>query len=164
MSGDLKLAALSVDLPLIGFFVVAPSILIIFHFYVLLQLLALSKTATRYNALLQQEAPVASDREYLRQRLDSLVFLQLLSGRVEQQAGFSGFSLRFIAWVTLIGVPLLILLQAQVTFLPYHLAWVVWLQRVTILVDLALIQYFWPLPNPQRIRLVDTERQRGELV
>jgi hypothetical protein len=57
MSGDLKLAALSVDLPLIGFFVVAPSILIIFHFYVLLQLLALSKTATRYNALLQQEAP-----------------------------------------------------------------------------------------------------------
>ena len=35
------------------------------------------------------------------------------------------------------------LLQAQVTFLPYHRAWIVWLQRVTVLIDLALIWYFW---------------------
>src|SRR5262249_32068796 len=37
----------------------------------------------------------------------------------------------------------LILLQAQVTFLPYHREWIVWLQRVAVLIDLALIWYFW---------------------
>src|SRR5437588_8728138 len=64
----IKLPLLNVDLPLVGFFVVAPAILIIFHFYIFLQLLALMKKATDYDTLLRQQAPVASDRQYLRQR------------------------------------------------------------------------------------------------
>ena len=40
-----KLPILNVDLPLVGFFVLAPAILVIFHFYVFLQLYAL---ATRH--------------------------------------------------------------------------------------------------------------------
>jgi len=69
--------------------------------------------------------------------------LQLLVGPTEQRMGFGGFSLRLIAWITLVGVPVLILLQGQVTFLPYHREWVVWLQRVAVLIDLAVIWYFW---------------------
>jgi uncharacterized protein YjbI with pentapeptide repeats len=37
----------------------------------------------------------------------------------------------------------LILLQGQVTFLPYHGVGVTWLQRIAILIDLAVIWYFW---------------------
>ena len=48
-----------------------------------------------------------------------------------------------MAWITLVATPVLILLQGQVTFLPYHREWVVWLQRVAVLIDLALIWYFW---------------------
>jgi hypothetical protein len=48
-----------------------------------------------------------------------------------------------MAWITLVATPVLILLQAQVTFLPYHREWIVWLQRVAVLIDLALIWYFW---------------------
>ena len=69
--------------------------------------------------------------------------LQLLVGPAEQRTGLGGFSLRLIAWITLVGVPVLILLQGQVTFLPYHREWVVWLQRVAVLIDLAVIWYFW---------------------
>jgi hypothetical protein len=44
----------------------------------------------------------------------------------------------------------LILLQGQVTFLPYHHEQIVWLQRAAVLLDLALIWHFWA-----RLRGVD---------
>jgi uncharacterized protein YjbI with pentapeptide repeats len=138
----IKLPVLNVDLPLVGFFVVAPTILVIFHFYVFLQLLALAAKAKDYDALLRQATSDTSDRQYLRHRLDSFLVLQLLVGPTEQRTGFGGFSLRLIAWITLVGIPVLILLQGQVTFLPYHREWVVWLQRAAVLIDLAVIWYF----------------------
>jgi hypothetical protein len=140
---QVKLPLLNVDLPLVGFFVVAPMVLVIFHFYVFLQLLALATKARDYDTLLRQTIPNSSDDQYFRQRLDSFLVLQSLVGPKEQRTGFGGFSLRLIAWITLVGIPVLILLQAQVTFLPYHNEWVVWLQRVVVLIDLAVIWYFF---------------------
>src|SRR5882672_2032782 len=74
----IKLPLLNVDLPLVGFFVVAPTILVIFHFYVFLQLFALATKAGAYDSLLRQATPNPSDRQYLRQRLDSFLVLQYL--------------------------------------------------------------------------------------
>jgi Pentapeptide repeats (8 copies) len=139
----IKLPVLNVDLPLVGFFVVTPVVLAIFHFFIFLQLFALAAKSNDYGALLRQEAPVASDRQYLRQRLDSFLVLQFLAGPKEQRTGFGGISLRLITWLTLVCAPLLILLQAQMTFLPYHLGWVVWLQRFVVFLDLVVIGYFW---------------------
>ena len=138
----IKLPLLNVDLPLVGFFAVASTVLLIFHFYVFLQLFGLASKAKNYNTLLTN-VPDESDRQYIRQRLDVFPILQFLAGPRDQRTGFVGFSLRLIAWITLVATPVLILLQAQVTFLPYHRAWIVWLQRVTVLIDLALIWYFW---------------------
>src|SRR5262249_15376046 len=107
-----------------------------------LQLLGLASKAKDYNTLLVDEAPAASDQRYLRQRLDVFPILQFLAGPSDQRTGFSR-SLRLIAWITLVATPVLILLQAQVTFLPYHQWWIVWLQRVAVLIDLVLIWYFW---------------------
>jgi uncharacterized protein YjbI with pentapeptide repeats len=140
---SIKLPLLNVDLSLIGFFVVAPLLLLIFHFYIFLQLVGLASKAKDYNTLLVDAAPAASDRRYLRQRLDVFPILQFLAGPSDQRTGFRGHSLRLMAWITLVATPVLILLQAQVTFLPYHREWIVWLQRVAVLIDLALIWYFW---------------------
>jgi hypothetical protein len=60
----IKLPLLNVDLPLVGFFVVAPTVLVIFHFYVFLQLLALASKARDYDTLLRQAISDASDRKY----------------------------------------------------------------------------------------------------
>jgi hypothetical protein len=139
----IKLPVLNVDLPLVGFFVVAPAVLAIFHFYVFLQLLALARKAKDYDVLMREVAPVAADRQYLRQRLDSFLILQFIAGPREQRTGSSGLWLRLIAWITLVGAPVAILLQAQVTFLPYHQTWVLWLQRGTILFSLVVVWYYW---------------------
>src|SRR5215469_4895311 len=143
LENSIKLPLLNVDLPLVGFFVVAPAVLVILHFYVFLQLLGLAITAKDYSVLLAIDVPDVSDREYVRRRLDVFPILRFLAGPRDQRTGFFGFSLRLIAWITLVATPVLILLQAQVTFLPYHREWIVWLQRVAVLIDLALIWYFW---------------------
>src|SRR5215813_2693513 len=84
----IKLPLLNVDLPLVGFFVVAPTVLVIFHFYVFLQLLALASKAKDYDTLLRQTIFDPSDDQYVRQRLDSFLLLQLLVGSAEQRTGF----------------------------------------------------------------------------
>ena len=139
----IKLPLLNADLPLVGFFAVASIVLLIFHFYVFLQLFGLASKAKDYNRLLTVDVPDESDRQYVRQRLHVFPILQFLAGPRDQRTGFVGFSLRLIAWITLVATPVLILLQAQVTFLPYHREWIVWLHRVAVLIDLALIWYFW---------------------
>jgi uncharacterized protein YjbI with pentapeptide repeats len=147
LENPIKLPVLNVDLPLVGFFVVAPTILLIFHFYIFLQLLALARKAADFNTLLTKQAPNEINSQFLRHRLDSFLMLQFLAGPAEQRTGYTGVWLRLIAWITLVGAPIIILLQAQVTFLPYHLAWVQWLLRICILIDLAVI---WCLWNPVR--------------
>ena len=92
----------------------------IFHFYVFLQLYGLAAKAREYNDLLKEQVQADSDRQRVRQRLDAFLVLQFLAGPKEQRSRFQGFSLRLIAWITLVGAPILILLQAQVTFLAYH--------------------------------------------
>src|SRR5262249_42362553 len=91
LENPIKLPLLNVDLPLVGFFVVAPAALVVFHFYVFLQLLGLADKAKDYNALILSDAPVASDRQFLRQRLDVFPILQFLAGPKEQRTGFRGF-------------------------------------------------------------------------
>src|SRR5262249_11777523 len=127
LENRIKLPLLYVDLSLVGFFAVAPTVLLIFHFYVFLQLLGLASKAKSYNTRLRG-LPAQSDRQYIRQRLDVFPILQFLAGPRDQRTGFLGVSLRLIAWITLVATPVLILLQGQVTFLPYHHKWVVLLQ------------------------------------
>jgi len=133
----IKLPILNVELPLVGFFVVAPTILVIFHFYILLQLLALAEKTKDYDALLGYETSSPLYRRYIRQRLDSFLVLQSLAGPSNQRA------LRFMGWITLVAMPVLVLLQAHVTFLPYHLEWIAWFLRIAVLIDLAIIWWFW---------------------
>jgi hypothetical protein len=50
----LKLPVLNIDLPLYWFFVLAPLLFVLLHFYVLLQVLLLSRTAAAYNETLDE--------------------------------------------------------------------------------------------------------------
>src|SRR5215510_6608513 len=50
----LKLPVLNIDLPLWGFFFLAPILFVILHVYVLLQVLLLARTAVAYNAAVER--------------------------------------------------------------------------------------------------------------
>src|SRR5215475_1802010 len=53
MEDPVKLPVLNIDLPLVGFFLLAPILYVTFHAYVLIQVLLLGRTALAYNAALE---------------------------------------------------------------------------------------------------------------
>lgn len=87
---------LNVDLPLTAFFAVAPTVFVVFHFYILLQLFGLSRKVADYNTLLRASVDQDDDRQMLRQRIDAFPVTQFLAGPQAQRVGLVGVSLRFI--------------------------------------------------------------------
>lgn len=140
----IKLPILNVDLPLIGFFVVAPLFFLINHFYLMLTLLSLGRRIREYNQALREEHLARECEDGLRRKLDSFVIVLALAGTEEEQSGRTGMLLRAITWLTVVAAPVLLLLFIQLTFLPYHFALVTWLHRVVLIGDLVLLWVFWP--------------------
>jgi hypothetical protein len=75
LESPLNLPLMNIELPLVGFFVVAPFFLLLFHFFLFLQLQGLVQKLELYNALLREQID-APERLYFRHRLDSFIFVQ----------------------------------------------------------------------------------------
>jgi hypothetical protein len=82
-------------------------------------------------------------RAALRRQLPSNVFVQFLAGPKDLRDKPFGYLLRFIAWVTLVVAPVLLLLMMQIQFLPFHSRFIAWTQRRALLADLVLIWWLW---------------------
>jgi uncharacterized protein YjbI with pentapeptide repeats len=139
----IKLPVLNVDLPLVGFFWIAPLFFLLFHLYLFLQLVILVRKVASFDANLRIAVATEPEREEYRKRLDSFLIVQFLCGAEEERTGMTGRLLRSIAAITLVILPILLLLQFQLTFLPYHDAWVTWVHRIAILIDVRLAWVFW---------------------
>ncbi|WP_169054297.1 pentapeptide repeat-containing protein [Nitratireductor sp. XY-223] len=139
----IRLPVLNVDLPLNGFFFVAPIIYVIFHFYLLLQLSLLAQRARDYNEAVSGFGFSSEDENRLRQRLDSAVILQFIAGPQQENHRRLSAMLALIAWVTMAVVPVLLLVFMQLQYLPYHHPWITWLHRICVIVDLVILWAYW---------------------
>jgi uncharacterized protein YjbI with pentapeptide repeats len=139
----IKLPVLNVDLPLVGFFWIAPLFFLLFHFYLFLQLVILVRKVASFDAKLRIAVATEPEREEYRRRLDTFLVVQFLCGAEEERKGLTGRLLRSVAVITLVILPIMLLLQFQLTFLPYHDAWVTWVHRIAILIDIRLAWVFW---------------------
>lgn len=145
LAEPVKLPVLNIDLPLWGFFFLAPVLLLVFHGYVLLQVLLLGRTAVTYNEAVDRQIDVASDNARIRQRLANTLFAQIFAGAPRERTGWLGRLLKGMAWITLAIAPVLILLVFQFMFLPYHSHFVTWVHRLLILLELTAMFLLWPL-------------------
>ncbi|NVO17651.1 MAG: pentapeptide repeat-containing protein [Rhodoplanes sp.] len=146
-----KLPVLNIDLPLVGFFFLAPILFVIFHAYVLLQVLLLGRTAAAYNEAVDRAVKPPPGNATMRQRLANTLFAQIFAGSPRERDGWLGRLLRSMAWLTLAIAPVLVLLVFQFKFLPYHSHLVTWTHRVLILVELGAVFLLWPLAlDPKR--------------
>lgn len=137
-----RLPLLGVDLPLAGFYAVAPWLFVLFHLYLLVQLYLLSRTLHLFDDELTRAPMIEGDRVRMRARLNKFVFTQLIAGA--NREWLPRQFLRLAAWITLLGAPILLLLAFQVRFLPFHDAASTWSHRAALLVDLAAIWILWP--------------------
>jgi uncharacterized protein YjbI with pentapeptide repeats len=140
-----KLPALNIDLPLWGFFFLAPILFVIFHAYVLLQVVMLGRTAAAYNTAVDRAVKAPTGNAWMRQRLANTLFAQIFAGSPREREGVLGHLLKLSAWVTLAVAPVLVLLVFQFRFLPYHSHLVTWMHRSLILAELTTILLLWPL-------------------
>ncbi|WP_338829113.1 pentapeptide repeat-containing protein [Bradyrhizobium sp. 27S5] len=151
LEDPLKLPVLNIDLPLVGFFFLAPILLVVFHGYVLIQVLLLARTAASYSEALKYNIKIAADNARVRQRLANTLFAQIFAGSPRERDGWLGWLLKVMAWLTLAVAPTLILLLFQFNFLPYHSHLVTWTLRLLTLVELTTVFLLWPLAlDPER--------------
>jgi uncharacterized protein YjbI with pentapeptide repeats len=138
-----KLPVLNVELPLVAFFWIAPFFFVLFHFYLLLQTVILVRKMAAFQDHMQWRFPAEEDQERNRALLDTFLVVQFLFGSRDERQGTTSVLLRSVAMISLVIAPVLLLLQFQLTFLPYHHYWVVWAQRLSILIDIRLAWIFW---------------------
>jgi hypothetical protein len=136
-----KLPFLNVELPLKGFFVLGPVLLLIVHAYVLLHLVRLAGKVGAFHAELQRKIAGEEAKAGLLRQLPSNIFVQFLAGPNEVAAVRSVQWL--IAQVSLVFLPLGLLALFQVQFLPYHDEVISWWQRFAVFLDLVLLWTLW---------------------
>jgi uncharacterized protein YjbI with pentapeptide repeats len=141
----LNLPVLNIKLPLIGYYILTPIIFVVFHFYMLLNLVLLARTAESFEDALIRAFPEDGEaRENFRMRIENTLFVQLLVGGRREREGFHAALLSLMALVTLALAPVASLLFLQIKFLPYHSEWITWLHRGLLAVDLLLVWTLWP--------------------
>jgi uncharacterized protein YjbI with pentapeptide repeats len=147
----IKLPVLNAPLPLVTFFWVAPILFVIFHLYLLLSLKLLADQVHSYVGHMEEVGLDTDAQDRARLQLPNFVVVQVLGGTSGQVNSWAGRLMYFTAFLTLVAGPLILLLFAQLMFLPYHGWGVTMAQRVMVVVDLVFIWYFWrAMMRPER--------------
>jgi uncharacterized protein YjbI with pentapeptide repeats len=143
LEDDQTLPILSIKIGLLPFYVIAPLLYLILHFYLLLMLLLLARTAASFEGELRKTLPNQTKQEEYRARVGNAPFLQLLIGMKDERIGFNSSLLGIIALITLMLAPLATLLLMQMRFLPYHSFWITWRHRTIIFTDASMPLVLW---------------------
>ncbi len=138
-----SLPIVNLKIGLLQFYWIAPLIYLVLHFYVLVMLLLLARTADSFEQTLLKELPITSEREQFRMRFENALFLQLLVGAKAEREGENSWPLIVIALTTLAIAPVGTLLVIQMQFLPYHHLGITYWHRAAVLIDCALIWLLW---------------------
>ena len=139
-AGDKQLPLIHINVPIVAFFTYMPWALLVLHFYLLIQVTFLSDKVHLYRQGLY--ARIRS-REGIRKAKMLLAPVPLVHILVEEKAKLKHAMLYLIVFVSLILFPLIVLIAAQMKFLPYQDELITWLHRVVILVDVFFLWYFW---------------------
>jgi len=139
----IKLPTINIDVPLVAAAILMPLLFVIYHVYVLLQVVLLARTACAYNMAVEHCVSDDADRTLVRQRLGNTLFAQIFAGSPREREGVLGGLLRAMVWITLAIGPVLVLLLFQVKFLPYQSAAVTWAHRALFAFDLLNILLLW---------------------
>jgi hypothetical protein len=133
------LPILNIKVELLPFYVIAPLLYLVFHFYLLMMLALLAHTAAEFDKQLRSTLPVEPERERYRAQVGNALFLQLLVGMKGERAGVNALLMGLIALITIVLAPLATLVLMQMMFLPYHHLRITWWHRAVVVADLVLI-------------------------
>jgi Pentapeptide repeats (8 copies) len=141
LEDPVKVPILSVELPLRGFYLAAPAIFVVLHFYLLAQLRLMAGKVRAFLDAVEDAGYDTAARARELNRLDTFSVAQLV---VADRYSRIAPAVRAMVWVTLVVAPVLLLLFFQLRFLPSHGEWITWWHRRLLAVDIALVWALWP--------------------
>lgn len=137
----LDLPLLGVTVPLKAFYALAPFLVLIVHFQLILQLFLLARRLHAFEEIVCRADP--QSQALIRLLVFPIPFAEMIVGR------FAAADVRALVWAAVwwsVFVPAPLLLAATlIWFLPYHSRWLTSWQWVLFVADLALVWRFWPL-------------------
>jgi hypothetical protein len=133
------LPILNIKVELLPFYIIAPLLYLVFHFYLLMMLALLARTAAEFDKQLRTNLPGEPERERYRAQVGNALFLQLLVGMKGERSGVNALLMGLIALITIVLAPLATLILMQMMFLPYHHLRITWWHRMVVDADLVLI-------------------------
>lgn len=134
-----KLPLLDVEIPIEGFYAVAPWLVALLHFDLLLQFHVLAWKLHPFNAEVNRLPEC--HRSQLHKRITSFFYTHLMGGG--EHSTVLRWLYEAILWVTLMFLPLGLLLWAQARFLCYHDADITQAQKLAVTADTLLLWGFW---------------------
>jgi uncharacterized protein YjbI with pentapeptide repeats len=138
---NVSLPLLSVELPIVGFYLFTPWLLFLLHLNLLIQHYLLSQQVFAFKRQLERVKSPAR-REQLVRNLGHLPFVHWLAG--DHHGRGLRVLLAIVVQTSLVAWPLLTLLALQIAFVPYHKEVQVWVQRGALLLDAAATLWLWP--------------------
>ncbi|WP_053064051.1 pentapeptide repeat-containing protein [Caballeronia mineralivorans] len=133
-----KLPLVDTTVPLDGFFVFAPLLVLVYHFQILVQLAILARSATRFVRSLRR---ADSSEQQAKHEADSFMLSYSIAG---PEIGVFNALLTVPLILTLIVAPPVLLAWIQAAFLPYQSEAITWWHRAMLVCDLCLVVYFVP--------------------
>ncbi len=127
----------NVDVPLTGFFLFAPSVLLFLLFGLLLQHQMLYYKLVSLKSELPPETTTPGGTD-IRDELHSYFFTQAVVGRQHEREPLL-LAYRTMLFATFIAAPLLLLFYFQVRFLPYHSEAITWWHRFHVIGGAAVL-------------------------
>ena len=137
-AGDKQLPLVHIRVPIVAFFTWMPWALLVLHFYLLIQVTFLSDKVCFYKQEINDHLK-SRDIRKAKMLLASVPLVHIL---VEERAKWKHAMLYLIVFVSLAVFPLIVLIRAQITFLPYQSELITWSHRIVILIDVLMLWYF----------------------
>ncbi|WP_342710046.1 pentapeptide repeat-containing protein [Bradyrhizobium sp. B124] len=145
-----RLPIFNADLPLKVYFLMAPTLILAVHAYLIVLTKGLSEKIQTYEDALRQPRSmaikIAAGRRAVRARLDNSIISATVSARYRETFGGVSIANGLIAGLTMTAMPVALLLLTQLIFLPYQHEHMSWLHRSFVLIDVGVCLWFlWPL-------------------
>ena len=138
LNNPTQLPFVNVRIPLTGFFLFGPLVLLFFHFGLLLQHAHLhNKLLVFSEALGRAGGPCNAENGDIRDELHSYFLAQAVAGKAEERS--LAFADRLMTTVTFTLAPVFLLLYFQFEFLPYHDAAFTWVHRLYVIADVVVL-------------------------
>ena len=137
LNSAVQLPVLQVSVDLTRFFLFAPIVLVFMHFGLLVQHVMLARKVMEFDAAVRDMEPTHRRTHPIRHELHSYFFTQALAGP-ERSKLFGGF-LHGMFWLSIIGIPVLVILFIQIVYLPYHDVTTTWSHRLALVLDTVIL-------------------------